>query len=200
MGQHDPLDGYLTCLQLRATAAELTGAADGPDLEKETRRYAEMMKGAEWITADPLGIGGLLSDACRVEQLICRGARTAGRLSEALLASALAGLRHYARGGELQLPAEYRLAFRELGLAIGLHAVERMAQVAERGRAPSSPEVGALLQALLCDVPIGQAIESFWLDAGHREAGTWAEHRDINEVMLATCLAPDGFLQLFEET
>jgi hypothetical protein len=35
---------------------------------------------------------------------------------------------------------------------------------------------------------------SFWVDPGHRRAGTWVEHLDINEVMLATSLAPDGCL------
>ena len=39
-----------------------------------------------------------------------------------------------------------------------------------------------------------KAIESFWLRHDHRRAPTWVEHRDISDVMLATCLAPDGFL------
>jgi hypothetical protein len=32
----------------------------------------------------------------------------------------------------------------------------------------------------------------------HQAARTFTEHVDINEVMLATSLAPDGFLELVE--
>jgi hypothetical protein len=39
-------------------------------------------------------------------------------------------------------------------------------------------------------------IREYWLDPAHRNSHTWDEHRDINEVMLTTSLAPDGFLEL----
>ena len=48
MGQHDPLDGYISNLQLRATAATLPQPATGPDLEDETRQYAAMLKRGDW--------------------------------------------------------------------------------------------------------------------------------------------------------
>lgn len=194
MGQHDPLDGYITYAQLRATAARLPGSADEPGLADETRRFAAMIEGGEWATTDPLGLGGLLIDAYRVEQLMRQGALSDERLLDTLLSDALAGLQHYAQGGELRLPAEHRLAFRELGLAIGLHAVELMWQAADRNS--TSPEVRARLQALMRYAPMGKAIESFWRDPGHRKTRAWSEHRDINEVMLATSLAPEGFLVL----
>jgi hypothetical protein len=38
MGQHDPLDGYVTCLQLRATASASSAPAPSPALEAETAR------------------------------------------------------------------------------------------------------------------------------------------------------------------
>jgi hypothetical protein len=41
-----------------------------------------------------------------------------------------------------------------------------------------------------------EKIESFWLDSSNRAVKTWADHRDINGVMLATSLAPDGFLEI----
>jgi hypothetical protein len=34
MGQHDPLDGLITCVQLETTAALLSSAAQGPDLQR----------------------------------------------------------------------------------------------------------------------------------------------------------------------
>ena len=43
-------------------------------------------------------------------------------------------------------------------------------------------------------LPLAEAIESSWLDRDSRETRSWLEHRDINEVMLATSLAPAGFL------
>lgn len=59
-----------------------------------------------------------------------------------------------------------------------------------------SAEARASLEVLLGFVPIGDDIESFWRQPAHRYAATWSAHQDINAVMLATCLAPDGFLVL----
>ncbi len=196
MGQHDPLDGYIICLQLRATAASLRDSASGPTLDHETRQFAVMLKGAELMTTDPLGLGGLLMDAYRVDQLMRQGASADAQLLETLLAAALAGLKHYVASGDLDLPAEYRLAFRELGLSIGLHAAERMSKAAELAPGSTRPEVEERLKALMRYMPVAVAIESFWQDLGHRRTHTWSEHRDINEVMLATSLAPDGVLVL----
>lgn len=196
MGQHDPLDGYITAIQLRATAAGLPQPVGGLNLEETARRFAAMTEGLDLASADPLGIGGLLADAYRVAQLMRQGGLSDGHLLERLLTAALTGLKYYAGSGELQAAAEYRLPFRELGLAIGLHAVERMWQAAGESRAATSPGVYAQLEALMGYVPLGEEIESFWRDPAHRSTHNWAEHRDINEVMLATRLAPDGFLSL----
>lgn len=192
MGQHDALDGYITTLQLRATRSAYSPAPPGPDLADEARAYREMAQAGGWTSPDPLGIGGLLSDAYRVAQLQATGAIEDGQLLEDLLQAALRGLESYARSGELQAAADYRLAFRELGLAIGLAAVQRMldgdfglGRVAE-GR----------LAALGEFVSLGDDIEAFWRDPLNRESGSWSGHRDINEVMLATRLAPEGFLVL----
>ena len=198
MGQHDPLDGYVSSLQLQATAAALPQPDAGPDLEDDTRQYALLMQRSEWTTADPLGLGGLLVDAWRVQQLMLQGAVPEAQLPERLLEAALTGLQHYARGSEPDQPAEYRLAFRELGLAIGLHAVERMQQATDQTARGStaSPRLRTLLDALMQYVPLRDGIVTFWRNPEHRNATTWIEHRDINEVMLATSLAPDGFLML----
>ena len=63
MGQHDPIDGFLTCVELEATAAALR--APGPSLEGATADFAAMVDPAGLASADPLGIGGLLVDAYR---------------------------------------------------------------------------------------------------------------------------------------
>lgn len=198
MGQHDPLDGYLSNLQLQSTAAALPQPAAGPDLDDATRQYAMMMQQGEWVTADALGLGGLLVDAWRVQQLMQQGAVPQAQLLERLLEAALGGLQYYAQSGELSQPAGYRLAFRELGLAIGLHAVEHMQQAAglEARRRATRPRLRAQLQALGQYLPLRKAIEAFWLAPEQQRSETWTEHQDINEVMLATSLAPDGFLVL----
>ena len=188
MGQHDPLDGYLTTLELRVTAASLAQAQAQPDLAEERREYAAMVRRGDWATDDPLGIGGLLVDAWRVQQLSQQGADIEPNLFERLLDAAHSGLAIYVRGGDLQLPARYRLAFRELGLAIGLHAVERM-QAADPGQR-------AQLEGLAQYLPLAGDIEAFWLDPAQQRSATWIEHQDINTVMLATSLVPDGYLDL----
>jgi hypothetical protein len=184
MGQHDPLDGFVTCVQLRAEMEPGTG---GPDLEDALAGFGAMIAGGDWSTADPLGLGGLLSDALRLEQLVERGALPDDSLLQTLLASARDGLRLYAQLDELGAPASRRLAFRELGLSIGLHAAQTMAA---RDLSPASR---ALLAELGPFFPLAEEIESFWV---RRRAGAgWAEHQDINDVMLATTLSPGGFLE-----
>ncbi len=195
MGQHDPLDGYITALQLRTTAARLQASTSGPDLDNAIHEYEIMANQTRWPSPDPLGIGGLLIDANRVAQLKQRGAPMDTHLVAKLLGTALAGLRYYATNGELQAPAEHRLAFRELGLAIGLEAAERLARHAGDG-SPAEEAVRRELKALSHYFTLNREIREFWLDPVHRKSHTWSEHRDINEVMLATSLAPDGFLEL----
>jgi hypothetical protein len=184
MGQHDPLDGFVTCVQLDATAA-----GSDPMLRAARRDFAGMIDRESLATADPLGIGGLLTDACRLAQLAPHDAGSAG-LVDALLAAALAGLRHYVAQPDLRAPATHRLAFRELGLAIGLAAVESVVWQ------HAGPDTRGRLHELAQYQPLRAHVETFWLDPQHRTASTWRQHENINDVMLATSLAPEGFLLL----
>ncbi|MGD2113283.1 MAG: hypothetical protein PVI50_07845 [Gammaproteobacteria bacterium] len=198
MGQHDPLDGYLSAIQLQTTADLLPGPVQGPYVGDLAGQYAAMVAHGSLVTADPLGLGGLLVDAARVEQLMHNGSFPDGELLEALLSAALAGLDQYARQQDLRLPAPYRLPFRELGLAIGLHALAglRDSLAARPERLPNTARLRARLEALMHYAPLGDEIESFWRDPAQQQVSTWSEHRNINEVMLATRLAPEGFLVL----
>ena len=172
MGHHDPLDGYVTSLQLEATARQL--ALPGPDLAEVTADYKRMTDPQLLATADPLGIGGLLVDAFRLTQIDeDRGLR------DELLAAARVGLASYLEQPDLAVPAEYRLAFRELGLAIGLAAIDVM-NVSRFERFAG----------------LREAINAFWLEPEHRRSHTYRTHEDINDVMLATSLAPTGLLAL----
>jgi hypothetical protein len=195
MGQHDPLDGYVTAAQLQATAQALEDA-EGPRLASEMASFEAMIDPRGLATDDPLGLGSLLTDAFRLEQLMRLGFRDEHDLLQRLLEVSLAGLQSYASGNDLEGAASRRLAFRELGLAIGLHAVEHMADAVQRGEFAGDERARERLRALDRYVPFAAAIERFWLIDEHRQQRTWTEHRDINEVMLATTLAPQGFLVL----
>lgn len=196
MGQHDPLDGLVTYSQLQATASVDFAQSSSPDLSAEIADLEEICQGKGWATDDPLGIGGLLFDACRVAQLMIMGAFDQADLLATLLESSLAGLDSFARGNTLKLPADYRLAFRELGLAIGLKAVERLGGLVagHPGLFDRKPALDQLLKTLMRYAPLGEMIERFWLESTNREAGSWLKHREINTVMLTTSRAPEGFL------
>ena len=196
MGQHDPLDGLITCAQLETTAALRSWAARGPNLRRVVADFAAMTDGTDLRTDDPLGLGGLLTDAYRVAQLMARDAFEDGILLTRLLRVAHEGLVLYSQHGDWQQSASRRLAFRELGLAIGLAAVERLRKDTDddRRRAFGNEGLRTRVNALGSHMGLRAALVSSWLDPEHQRARTWSEHRDINEVMLATSLVPDGFL------
>jgi hypothetical protein len=188
MGQHDPLDGFVTYAEVQA--------ASGADLGPEMDDLAVLLRGTALATDDPLGTGGLLFDAVRIAELAARYSFPNVDLLGPVLAAARSGVAAFARSGTVRYPAEYRLAFRELGLALGLRGVPRLVDAIE-----SAPAAFADPEALLGHVrglersaPAADAIEGFWLDERNRSASTWTDHREINEVTLAACLAPDGFL------
>jgi hypothetical protein len=140
-------------------------------------------------TSDPLGLGGLLIDASRLAQL-----DTSSELVSALLAAAVMGLRSFVAQPDLRAPARLRLAFRELGLAIGLASLTTLQTEPFARKLDASGQTS--LDELEQYLPLRTEIEAFWLLPYHREVPTWIEHADINDVMLATSLQPDGFLSL----
>jgi hypothetical protein len=121
----------------------------------------------------------------------------AGLLEDLLEASRI-GLDFFVKENSLKLLADYRLAFRELGLSIGLRAVDKIRELIEQesGLLWKRDSLHSLLNTLGRYAGLTETIEKFWLVGTNREAGSWIEHLDINRVMLATSLAPDGFLEL----
>ena len=198
MGQHDPLDGFVTYNELQATAEEGAEELMGKDLRAEIHDMANICEGKSWATDDPLGIGGLLFDAYRVSQLMVSGDLEQTSLLETLLESSLIGLDSFVKENSLKLPAGYRLAFRELGLSIGLQAVEKIREWIEQESAllRKKDSLHSAVKSLGRYAGQGETIEKFWLERTNRQADSWIAHRDINTVMLATSLAPDGFLEL----
>jgi hypothetical protein len=191
MGQHDPLDGWVTALSLLAAGVPEQRAGA---LRRAAGALAELAGRTRWATDDPLGLGSLLVDAWRVAQLQARGAVDDPTLLPQLLDECRRSFAAFSAEG-LRQPAAQRLAFRELGLALGLVALERLA--AWSAADPTAPPaLRSRIAALERWVPLGAEIVGFWREPSHRVAATWAEHRDISAVMLATALVPDGYLTL----
>ncbi len=199
MGQHDPLDGFVTYCELQAAAGDFPDSPPSLDIKPEIADMARICRGINLPTGDPLGIGGLLFDASRIAQLMIKGSIKNISLLETVIGSALMGVEAFANGGALTAPAEYRLAFRELGLSIGLAAVEDLAKWVEEKPGLFQQGQGKLVRgvdALMEYGSIRERIEEFWTDGTNREASTWVEHREINMVMLATSLEPGEFLKI----
>ena len=206
-GQHDPLDGRTVVETLRATAPDGAAAGNGV-LDAEATELDAMCRDRTWATDDALGIGGLLTDCLRLAQLRALGHPIDPDIEAAVFRDAKRSLLAYADARLAIGSAEHRLAFRELGLAIGLHAAERVARDAipldeargdrlARRVAAALTEPGPMWRhAVRAQLPLAPQIEQFWMRAENRRAAAWTEHRDINAVMLAVSLTPDGYLDL----
>ncbi len=193
MGQHDPLDGFITYNELIKNV-ELKES----DLSYEITDMANICRSMSWNTDDPLGIGGLLADASRTIQLIMKYERKYLNLLATILDSALLGIESFAEGDLLKYPADYRLAFRELGLSIGLKGIVTLLNLIK-----DNPNIFNEDKSLKSRVEIitqytslSEIIEHFWMESGNRKSHTWTEHQEINMVMFATSLAPNGFLSI----
>lgn len=75
-------------------------------------------------------------------------------------------------------PPEYRLAFRECGLSLGLRVLTE----------PKDKSSELNLDVTKRSNPLAEDIEIFWVDPVNQNASTWTNHLDINEVSLASSL------------
>ncbi len=195
MGQHDPLDGLITLHELQMTAAACP-APGLPDLRPEIAVMEEVCNGLAWETDDPLGLGGLLTGAWRTAWMAAQGLFPHPDLPGRLLQAARVGLPLFIRSGTLGLPPHHRLAFRELGLGIGLHAVVGLQGLLKTSLKGPLPSLDEALNGILPYQPLAGEIEKFWLRPDAQAAATWQDHREINMVMLASSLLPEGYLRM----
>lgn len=184
-GHHDPLDAYITYNEIEYGMKKKI-------LQSEIEEVSGMLQGSYWDTDDSLGIGGLLFDAGRVTQLTVAKQLKDDGFASSLMQSARRSLATQSRRSMLEAPADYRLAFRELGMSIGLHAVPLMNNILQTRQLKGSALANA--DQLQSFVALGKEIEDFWLLPAHQRGRRWKEHLDINRVMLATSLLPDEFL------
>src|SRR5262249_32179339 len=124
----DALDGFLSFREVQHAIVKLSGDAESNGLSEASEALFALCEHGQWATDDPLGIGGLLFDACRLFQLLRHENRGEVRLLEDVLQGSGDGLMIILKTGYLKRPARHRLAFRELGLAIGLRAIPIIAK------------------------------------------------------------------------
>ncbi|MDD1719655.1 MAG: hypothetical protein LUQ25_06320 [Methanoregulaceae archaeon] len=197
MGMHDPLDGLVTYLELSEAAGDFGEPLRRHDLSGQIADMAAMTRGLALATDDPLGTGGLLFDANRVARLMVRGTPGLAEILQDVLEASLLGIKSFAAGGTLTIPAGYRLAFRELGLSIGLLGASDIRDVVTN--VPGLPDRAAAegtCEALVRFIPLGEEIGRFWTDRKNQMTPGWNEHLNINSVMLATHMLPAGFLAI----
>jgi len=175
MGAHDPLEGYICAKSISDVLPEKAN-----DLIGITRDLEMICKGRDWSTTDALGIGSLLLNAVRSAILSSGGVHLIeGVRPEQLLTDALSGLHTYAtQMYSPNQPPEYRLAFRECGLSLGLRVLTE----------PKDKSSELNLDVTKRFNPLAEDIEIFWVDPVNQNASTWTNHLDINEVSLASSL------------
>ncbi len=193
MGQHDPLDGFITYNELIENIP-----LKKSDLSYEINDMVNICRNMSWNTTDPLGIGGLLSDATRTVQLIIKYERDYLNLLSTILNSALLGVESFEKGEILNYPADYRLAFRELGLSIGLKGVETLLDWIKDNSDLFSVDksLKSRVKVITRYAPLSEIIEHFWMESENRKSHTWTDHLEINMVMFATSLTPNEFLSI----
>jgi hypothetical protein len=199
MGLHDALDGFITFREARR-AAKTLDKIGATGLDPAIESLALLCQHGNWTTDDPLGLGGLLFDACRLCQLPGGNGLNDARLLESLLEACRDGLMAFLASRQLNWPASHRLAFRELGLAIGLRALPKIADAIskDRRRFGNGAALRRSVDLLQPYDSVTENIVSFWMPHAQHPDANWLAHRNINDVMLATALIPHTFLSVGE--
>ena len=197
MGLHDVVDGLITFREVEKAMATKSVASGMSNIGVTIESLCPLCRGRDWMTDDPLGLGGLLFDACRLCQLFNPDNHDDVDLCEALLDACSYGLSRFVRTRPLAA-ASNRLAFRELGLAIGLKAVSAIVhKITEcSGHFEKRDDMRRAINLLQQHMSMGDEIVGAWLPHAERQDKSWRRHQDINEVMLSTALIPNTFLSI----
>ena len=200
MGLHDALDGFITFREVQYAITKISGHPGVNELSQASEALFALCQHGEWTTGDPLGVGGLLFDACRLCQLMDQEQPRELRLLEEVMQGCRNGLMVMLDLGYLKRPAPHRLAFRDLGLAIGLRALPIIAKAVEKKRSTfgSRPSLPRTVDLLLPYQSLSDEIVDLWLPHAEHPDQSWKAHQDINDVMLATAIIPDTFLSVGE--
>jgi len=194
MGHHDPLDGFITYMEIEEVAKLNPDFYFGLTLNREIEEFYTMTKDINLATSDSLGIGGLLSDILFLAQLNFQDYKD---FLLKMIEASIVSIEFYMKNNHLNYPAYYRLAFRELGLVIGIEGVKIFDDILKNNQ--FYEEIKFYIDVLKKFEFLERKILDFWLDERNRENEIWIEHKEINEVMLATALLPEGFLKIEKE-
>jgi len=194
------LDGFITFREAQHALAKLSTNAAEADLSSAIESLSALCQHKNWTTDDPLGLGGLLFDAGRLCQLLGTDQFDDIHLLEEILEACRNGLTGLLVGRYLNQPVLHRLAFRELGLAIGLKALPIISDAIKKDGGPfeSRAAVQRIVALLFPYESLSEDIVSVWLPHAQDQDQIWKSHQDINDVMLATALIPDMFLSVGE--
>jgi hypothetical protein len=195
-GLHDALDGFITFREVLHAGAKSLDKTAATDLNETIESLSVVCQQRDWTTDDPLGLGGLLFDACRLCQLIGEQRPGDARLLQEIMDACRRGLMALLAGRHLNRPLAHRLAFRELGLAIGLRALPVIADTTATSRIRSRPGLQRAVELLLPYESLGEEIIRIWLPYAQHQDKNRQAHQDINDVMLATALIPNLFLSV----
>ena len=198
MGLHDALDGYITFREVQYGIAKIQTHPEGNGLDQASKALLALCQDGDWTTDDPLGVGGLLFDACRLSQLIREEQLRELRLLEVVIKGCHQGLTLLLERGYLNWPVPHRLAFRELGLATGLRALPIITDAVEKNWSTfeNRPALARTIDLLLQYESLSDEIVGLWLPRAQHQYEGWKAHEDINDVMLATAIIPDTFLSV----
>lgn len=186
MGAHDPLEGLI------CTIRGMEAVPEKKEILASAKNDLEVIcRDRKWATIDPLGIGGLLLNtdqaaALKSKKVILPHCIMPGYLFSETLAS----LKHYSRDKFSKMTsADFRLAFRECGLSLGIRVLS--------GQKENYSGLNAEFDKLERYLPLAEEIEQFWMMPDNQIASTWHEHLDINAITLASSLLADDYPQAF---
>ena len=106
------------------------------------------------------------------------------------------GLKSYINNNQMNLAAEYRLAFRELGLSIGLKGILIINYIIKKRPEFTENSLNKRFNDIKEYQVLGNIIEEFWVKNKNRKTNNWKEHQDINTVMLVILISSRDFLSI----
>jgi hypothetical protein len=168
------------------------------DLSQAIETLSALCQRRDWTTDDPLGLGGLLFDACRLCQLLRDENLREILLLEQVMQACRNGLTAFLASRYLDRPTPHRLAFRELGLAIGLRALPIVADTIKRdsSRFASRPLLRRIIELLLPYESLSVTLSEFGCRMHNTRTRVGKLTKTLNEVMLATALIPNMVLSV----
>lgn len=184
MGAHDPMEGLLCALQVQEAMDEEQKRFQ--DYVDNLKRMASRM---DWSTTDALGLGGLLLNVVRAARLESRIDLPDSVKPQKLLEDTERGLKRFVPTFNASEPAQYRLAFRECGLSLGLRVLEGSLDSLQKLNIHTTldPHIFRL----------ADEIEEFWENEQNQKSPTFRDHLDINEISLASSLLARSRPKLF---